>query len=107
MRVLLTVHGGLAATLGAGRRRPAVDTSRLPAGQAGDLAELVAAARSEQPELSSAATSPAPDAMSYTITVSDGVEPSELRASDVVTGPAFEALLRWLTEHAGEPGGPP
>ncbi len=100
MRVALSVHGGLAAALGGGRSRPAVDSGRLPDGLAGDLAALVAAARQEQPSLPSAPRA-APDAMSYTITVSDGAEPGELCASDVATGPAFEALLRWLTEHPG------
>jgi hypothetical protein len=96
VKLTLAKHGGLAAGI---RRSPEVlDSNDLPQAAAAELARLVAelkATRSVQNETPGRAR----DAMSYSITVEEGGEPTVLRQSDTTMSPSFAALLQWLERH--------
>ena len=96
MKITLVQHGGLAAGI---RRKPQVlDAHALPTEAAGELGKLVAVAKAEpRPEENEPGR--ARDAMSYTITVEDGGEPTLLRGSDTNMSPAFAALLDWVEKY--------
>src|SRR4051794_12853461 len=93
MKVTLAKHGGQAA----GMRRPprGVDSDTLPKPVAGELARLVAVAKSV-PAAETGGPGRARDAMGYTITVEDGGRTTVLRQSDTAMSPEFAALLQWL-----------
>ena len=98
MKVSLARHGGQAAGMLLGRAPKVLDATRLPEADAKDLARLVEAARS-QAVGAHRGTRSAPDAMSYTITVEGGDQPTILKCSDVDMSLAFEDLLRFLERH--------
>jgi hypothetical protein len=75
-----------------------VDADALSKPAAGELARLVAAARSA-PEAEADGPGRGRDAMSYTITVEDGGRPTVLKQSDTTMTPAFAALLDWIEKN--------
>ncbi len=75
-----------------------VDATTLPKPAAGELTQLVSAAKAgmstEKKEASQAR-----DAMTFTITVDDGNGPTVIRQTDMNMSPAFAALLGCLERH--------
>jgi hypothetical protein len=102
MKVTLTTHGGLAATINLGLPPRVVNTDDLPEAAAEELADLVAAAKAAEPVKAPAdAAGPrrAPDEMSYTITLEKGDHRVVLTATDTTMSREFSALLDWLEQH--------
>jgi hypothetical protein len=96
MKITVAEYGGLAA--GTSRQPQVVNAELLPYPAREELAGLVAAAkRTEAPEVGPGM---ARDAMSYTITVEHGGQPTVLRQSDGNLSAEFAALLKWLRRHA-------
>ncbi|WP_433295560.1 protealysin inhibitor emfourin [Actinoplanes sp. CA-030573] len=90
MRVTLATHGGLAAALN--RRLPprVVDVDKP--GEIAELRKLINEAEREG-ESAAGATS---DAMTYTVTVTDGNRETVIKRSDVDMTEAFAALLDFV-----------
>jgi emfourin len=95
MKVTLAQHGGQAAAINLRLPPRVVDTTTLRADEAGELARLVADAKSA-PLAAGAAPGTARDAMSYTITIEDGGRQMVLSQSDTTMSEAFARLLAWL-----------
>lgn len=97
MKVTLVTYGGLAAGV---RKRPlVVDATVLSAAAAAELARLVAAVQAGPS--ASAGTGHARDAQSYRLTVEGPGGPGfTVTQSDTTANPAFEALRRWVEDHA-------
>jgi hypothetical protein len=96
MKVTVAEYGGLAA--GTSRQPQVVNAESLPHPAREELAGLVAAAQGAMaPEVGPGM---ARDAMSYTITVEAGGQPTVLRQSDGNMSAEFAALLKWLKRNA-------
>ena len=98
MRVSLTTQGGLAAAFNQRLPPRVADTDHLPPEAADELRRLVEAASAE----SGGTDRPHPaarDAMTYTITVEDGPQPTTLTASDTTMSAPFATLLTWIEQH--------
>jgi hypothetical protein len=101
MKITLTTHGGLAATINLGLPPRVVNTDNLPEPAAEELAQLVAAARAAGPAQAPTEAGPrrAPDEISYTITLENGDHRIVLTATDTTMSREFSALLDWLEQH--------
>ena len=99
MKVKLTTHGGQAAAVRLSQPAQVVDTDALPKAAADELARLVAAAKAA-PAQKEESPGRGGDLMGYTITVEGDGSPVTLQQSDTTASPAFNALRRWLEDHA-------
>jgi len=99
MKVSLQKFGGWLA--GMSRPPKIVDTANLPAQEAAELERLVTAAK-EKGIAESDNLRTAPDAMSYTITIEDGIQPFGLHQSDTTMTQEFAALKNWIEAHAAK-----
>lgn len=107
MRIQLRRSGGFA-----GLQMPPieVDAAQLPADKAGELEQLVAAARlfdtpavpsGSQPPQAPAPASPARDAFQYDLTVEDGGGSRAVRLHEGAMRPEAARLIQWLGQESG------
>jgi hypothetical protein len=96
MRVEFKTEGGIARF--PGLSRPVViDSDALSEEEAGELRQLVEAARFfERPSVAGAPPRGAADYRQYTITVEDGGRQHTVRLADPVQDPTLQRLLRFL-----------
>ncbi|HLX08740.1 MAG TPA: protealysin inhibitor emfourin [Thermoanaerobaculia bacterium] len=108
MRIRLRRSGGFA-----GLQAPPIeiDAAQLPADKAGELEQLVAAARlfdapvapaGAQPSPPAPPASPARDAFQYDLTVEDGGDSRAVRFHEGTMRPEAARLIQWLTQESGQ-----
>ncbi len=108
MRIQLRRSGGFA-----GLQMPPieVDAAQLPADKAGELEQLVTAARlfdapaasagAPQPPQPATPASPARDAFQYDLTVEDGGGSRAVRLHEGAMRPEAARLIQWLGQESG------
>ena len=107
MRIWLRRSGGFA-----GLQMPPIeiDAAQLPADKAGELGQLVTAARlfdapvapaGAQPSPPPPPASPARDAFQYDLTLEDGGGSRAVRLHEGAMRPEAARLIQWLTQEAG------
>ena len=99
LKVTLSTHGGLAATV---RRAPVViEGSSLSPAAARELQALIdAATETLARELTPASDRRMPDAQSYVVTVERDRDILSLTGADLNCSPEFESLRDWILHHA-------
>lgn len=96
MRLTVTMEGGIAYFPGLSRP-VTVDSSELPAQEAGELERLVEAAHLfDQPAAAGPPARGAADYCQYTITVEAGERRHTLRVTEPIDDPGLQVLLHYL-----------
>ena len=95
MKITLMKEGGMA---GMPHPHRVFDSTTLPKPAAGELTQLVSAAKAGM-NTGKRDAAKARDAMTFTITVEDGSAPTVISQTDMNMSPAFAALLGCLERH--------